>query len=78
LPLGAKIFFVLWWSMLMFGMFMSWYKPWFFGPTQKELDLYQAIFAGTHSILPGRLPCAQKICVNRRNLRIKPFRSDIT
>ena len=54
LPLGVKIFFVLWWSMLMVGMFTSWYKPYFFGPTQKELDLYRAIFAGTHSILPVR------------------------
>jgi hypothetical protein len=54
LPLNAKLFFVLWWGMLMAGMFMSWYKPYFFGPTQKELDLYQGIFAGTHSILPVR------------------------
>jgi hypothetical protein len=54
LPLGAKIFFVLWWSMLMLGMYTSWYKPYFFGPTRKELDLYQAFFAGTHSILPVR------------------------
>jgi len=54
LPLSAKIFFVLWWAMAMVGMFMSWYKPYFFGPTQKELDLYRAFFAGTHSILPVR------------------------
>jgi hypothetical protein len=54
LPLGAKLFFVLWWSMLMLGMYASWYKPYFFGPTQKELDLYRALFAGTHSILPMR------------------------
>jgi hypothetical protein len=54
LPLGAKVFFVLWWSMVMIGMFMSWYKPYFFGPTQKDLDLYQAVFSGTHSILPVR------------------------
>lgn len=54
LPWGAKIFFVLWFGMMMFGMFMSWYKPYFFGPTRKELDFYQAIFAGTHSILPVR------------------------
>jgi hypothetical protein len=54
LPLGAKLFFVLWWSMTMLGMYASWYKPYFFGPTPKELDLYQAIFAGTHSILPVR------------------------
>ena len=54
LPLSAKIFFILWWGMMMIGMFMSWYKPYFFGPTRKELDLYQAIFAGTHSILPVR------------------------
>jgi hypothetical protein len=54
LPTGAKLFFVLWWSMLMLGMYASWYKPYFFGPTQKELDLYQALFAGTHSILPVR------------------------
>jgi len=54
LPPGAKLFFVLWWSMLMLGMYASWYKPYFFGPTQKELDLYQALFAGTHSVLPVR------------------------
>jgi hypothetical protein len=54
LPLGAKVFFVLWWTMAMVGMFMSWYKPYFFGPTQKELGLYQTFFAGTHSILPVR------------------------
>jgi len=54
LPLGAKLFFVLWWSMLMLGMYASWYKPYFFGPTEKELGLYQALFAGTHSILPVR------------------------
>jgi len=54
LPLSAKVFFVLWFGMGMFGMFMSWYKPYFFGPTQKELDLYQTFFAGTHSILPVR------------------------
>jgi hypothetical protein len=54
LPLSAKIFFVLWYAMMMLGMYASWYKPYFFGPTQKELDLYQAIFAGTHSILPVR------------------------
>jgi hypothetical protein len=54
LPLSAKLFFVLWWGMVMFGMFMSWYKPYFFGPTQKELDLYQALFAATHRILPVR------------------------
>jgi hypothetical protein len=54
LPLGAKLFFVLWWGMMMLGMYTSWYKPYFFGPTQKELDLYQALFAGTHSILPVR------------------------
>jgi hypothetical protein len=54
LPLCAKLFFVFWWGMGMVGMFMSWYKPYFFGPTRKELDLYQAIFAGTHSILPVR------------------------
>ena len=54
LPLGAKLFFIFWWNMMMLGMFMSWYKPYFFGPTQKELDLYQALFAGTHSILPVR------------------------
>jgi hypothetical protein len=54
LPLSAKVFFVFWFGMTMVGMFMSWYKPYFFGPTQKELDLYQALFAGTHSILPVR------------------------
>ena len=54
LPLSAKIFFVLWYAMMMLGMYVSWYKPYFFGPTQKELDLYQAFFAGTHSILPVR------------------------
>jgi hypothetical protein len=54
LPLGAKLFFVLWYGMVMVGMFMSWYKPYFFGPTQKELGLYQGLFAGTHSILPMR------------------------
>jgi hypothetical protein len=54
LPLSAKLFFVLWGSMGMLGMYASWYKPYFFGPTQKELDLYQVLFAGTHSILPVR------------------------
>jgi len=54
LPVSAKIFFVLWYGMTMAGMFMSWYKPYFFGPTQKKLDLYQTLFAGTHSILPVR------------------------
>ncbi len=54
LPLSAKLFFVLWYGMLMLGMYASWYKPYFFGPTKKELDLYHAIFAGTHSILPVR------------------------
>ena len=54
LPFSAKVFFVLWYSMTMVGMFTSWYKPYFFGPTRKELELYQAIFAGTHSILPVR------------------------
>jgi hypothetical protein len=54
LPLCAKLFFILWFSMGMVGMFTSWYKPYFFGPTRKELDLYRALFAGTHSILPVR------------------------
>jgi len=54
LPLGAKIFYVLWWAMLMLGMYASWYKPYFFGPTPKELDLYTQLFAGTHSLLPVR------------------------
>lgn len=54
LPFGAKLFFVLWSGMTMLGMYASWYKPYFFGPTQKELDLYQALFAGTHSLLPVR------------------------
>jgi hypothetical protein len=54
LPFSAKLFFVLWWGMVMGGMFMSWYKPYFFGPTRKELDLYQALFTGTHSLLPVR------------------------
>jgi hypothetical protein len=54
LPLSAKLFFVLWSGMTLVGMFMSWYKPYFFGPTQKELGHYQAVFGGTHSILPVR------------------------
>jgi hypothetical protein len=54
LPLSAKLFFVGWYSMTMVGMFTSWYKPYFFGPTQKDLELYQTFFAGTHSILPVR------------------------
>lgn len=54
LPFGAKLFFVLWSGMTMLGMYASWYKPYFFGPTKKELDLYQALFAGTHSLLPVR------------------------
>jgi hypothetical protein len=54
LSLAAKVFFVLSYSMAMLGMYASWYKPYFFGPTQKDLDHYQALFAGTHSILPVR------------------------
>jgi hypothetical protein len=34
LPLSAKLFFVLWSGLTLAGMFMSWYKPYFFGPTQ--------------------------------------------
>ena len=54
LPLGAKIFYVFWWSMLMLGMYASWYKPYLFGPTPKEMDMYNQLFAGTHSVLPIR------------------------
>ncbi len=54
LPWGAKAFFVFWWSMLMIGMYMSWYKPYFRGPTPKETELYNALFANTHTILPVR------------------------
>ncbi len=54
LPLGAKLFFVLWWGMLMLGMWMAWYQPYFFGPSAKDLELYHDLFEGTHSILPAR------------------------
>jgi hypothetical protein len=54
LPMSAKIFFVLWWGMLMLGMWTAWYKPYFLGPTDKELELYRQLFSGTHSVLPVR------------------------
>jgi hypothetical protein len=54
LPLTGKIFFVIWWSLLMHGMFMAWYKPYFFGPTSKETEMYRQFFSGTHTILPPR------------------------
>jgi hypothetical protein len=54
LPVAAKIFFFLWWGMMMLGMYTSWYKPYFFGPTPKELEMYHALFARTHTLLPPR------------------------
>jgi hypothetical protein len=54
LPLGAKLFLVLWWGLPMLGMYMAWYKPYFFGPTPKELETYQQYFSGTHTLLPPR------------------------
>jgi len=54
LPLGAKIFFAFWYGMTMIGMYASWYKPYFYGPTPKEMELYNQLFAGTHTILPVR------------------------
>ena len=54
LPVGVKIFFVLWWGMQMMGMFAAWYKPYFFGPTPKEMEMYRQYFSGTHTILPAR------------------------
>jgi hypothetical protein len=54
LPLWLKIFFVLWWGTQMLGMYVAWYKPYIFGPTEKELAQYQVLFAGTHSVLPVR------------------------
>jgi len=54
LPTGAKIYFCVWWGVTMLGMFTSWYKPYFFGPTPKELEQYHKYFSGTHTILPPR------------------------
>jgi hypothetical protein len=40
--------------MQMLGMYMAWYRPYIFGPTEKELTYYQEMHAGTHSFLPLR------------------------
>jgi len=54
LPTSAKVFFIIWYGMTMMGMFASWYKPYFFGLTPKEMEMYNQLFAGTHTILPVR------------------------
>jgi len=54
LPLSLKIFEVIWWGTQMIGMYVAWYKPYIFGPTEKELAMYQTLFSGTHSFLPVR------------------------
>ena len=54
LPLGAKIFYLVFWTMLLLGMFDSWYRAYFFGPKPKDLDDYSKYHAGTHTILPPR------------------------
>ena len=54
LPVSLKIFYVIWWGMQMLGMYMAWYRPYIFGPTEKELMYYQEMHAGTHSFLPLR------------------------
>jgi hypothetical protein len=54
LPWGAKVFYVLWWGPMLYGMYHSWYRPYFFGPTPKDLDEYTKYHGNTHTILPPR------------------------
>jgi hypothetical protein len=54
LPLGEKIFYLVFWTMSLLGMFDSWYRPYFSGPKPKDLDDYARYHSGTHTLLPAR------------------------
>jgi len=53
-PVSLKLFYILWWGIQMLGMYVAWYKPYIFGPTEKELKEYLEMHIGTHSFLPVR------------------------